>query len=75
MDLVTEIFLKQETQKTWNKRMGKICHANTNKGKDDEATLMSYKWHASEGIKKITIYWWSFHSPGRYNNSKLACTT
>ena len=52
MDLVTEILLKQETQKTWNKRMGKICYANTNKGKDDEATLMSYKWHACGDIKK-----------------------
>lgn len=52
MDLVTEIFLKQETQKTWNKRMGNMCHANTNKGKDDEATLMSYKWQACEDIKK-----------------------
>lgn len=36
--------------------MGKICHANTNKGKDDEATLMSYKWQACEDIKKVTIY-------------------
>ena len=32
--------------------MGNMCHANTNKGKDDEATLMSYKWQACEDIKK-----------------------